>query len=113
MSEFKTVCKEGEIAEGQGRAFNLNGRTIAVFFHEGEYYAINDFCPHQGASLALGGIYKDAVTCPLHAWRFSLHDGKWVDNPKVSVETYATRVVDGEVQVSVPETPPKFPWDKK
>ncbi|MEZ6075449.1 MAG: Rieske (2Fe-2S) protein [Pirellulaceae bacterium] len=48
-----------------------------------KYYAIDDFCPHQGASLAAGYIVEGcAVACAWHHWRFSLEDGTWLDNPK-------------------------------
>ncbi len=47
---FVTVAKVGDIPEGQGRAFSVGKRMVAVFFHEGQYFAIDDFCPHQGAS---------------------------------------------------------------
>ena len=78
MSEFQTVAKVGEIPEGQGRSFAVNGTMVGVFLSQGRYLAINDFCPHMGASLAEGHVEDDAVMCPWHAWRFSLKDGTWL-----------------------------------
>lgn len=112
MSDFVTVAKVGEITEGDGRAFAVNGRMVAVFMMNGEYYAIDDYCPHMGASLATGSIYKGAVTCPWHAWRFSLQDGTWLDNPKVKVDSFQIRVEGDEIQVLVPPKAPRFPGMK-
>ena len=67
MPEYQTVARVGEIPEGEGRAFAVNGRMIAVFHLAGEYTAINDTCPHMGASLATGYVEDEAVTCPWHA----------------------------------------------
>ncbi|MCA9203975.1 MAG: Rieske 2Fe-2S domain-containing protein, partial [Planctomycetales bacterium] len=52
VAEFTTVAKVGEIKEGLGQAYAVNGRMVAVFKVGDEYHAIDDFCPHMGASLA-------------------------------------------------------------
>jgi len=100
--EYHTVCRVGEIPEGQGRAFPVAGRTVAVFYWEGRYWAIDDFCPHQGASLAGGEVNDGVVACPWHAWRFCIREGTWCDNPKLRVDTFPVRVQGDEVQVAVP-----------
>jgi nitrite reductase (NADH) small subunit/3-phenylpropionate/trans-cinnamate dioxygenase ferredoxin subunit len=68
---------------------------IAVFFHNGEYFAMDDFCPHQGASLAAGWVHEGSVACPWHAWRFALKDGCWLDNPKIKADVFPV-VVEGD-----------------
>jgi nitrite reductase (NADH) small subunit/3-phenylpropionate/trans-cinnamate dioxygenase ferredoxin subunit len=102
---FQTVCKVGLIPEGEGRAFPVNGRLVAVFLRDGQYFAVNDSCPHMGASLASGYLEGHDVICPWHAWKFCVKDGLWMDNPrsKVKTETYAVRVLNDEVQVEIPQ----------
>ena len=105
MSEFQTVAKAGDIPEGQGRCFPVNGTMVGVFLHNGEYFAINDFCPHMGASLSESPVAEDgSVMCSWHAWCFSIKDGTWLDNSASGIKTptYPIQVVDGEIQVSVP-----------
>jgi nitrite reductase (NADH) small subunit/3-phenylpropionate/trans-cinnamate dioxygenase ferredoxin subunit len=104
MSEFQTVCRVADLVEGEGRTVEVGGKLIAVFRTEGQYYAIDDICPHMGASLSGGWVEKGVVTCPWHAWRFRLTDGVWADYPKgkVQVGCYPIRVVNDEVQVQVP-----------
>ena len=103
MSDFVTVARVGEIPAGEGRAFEVDGIIVGVFNVEGEYWTIDDFCPHQGASLAAGELTGTCITCPLHGWRFDVTDGTWLDNPtsKLKAETFQTRVIDGEIQVKV------------
>jgi nitrite reductase/ring-hydroxylating ferredoxin subunit len=107
-SDYVTVARVGEIPEGQGQAYTVGDRLVAVFNDGGTYFAIDDFCPHMGASLAGGYMEEGAVACPWHAWRFSIRDGSWLDNPKIRVDCFDVRVVDGEIQVK-PEkcTPPQ------
>ena len=99
--DFQTVAKVGAIPEGEGRAFPVNGRMIAVFLRGGTYFAINDCCPHMGASLASGYVDGHDVICPWHAWKFCITDGLWMDNPKskVRTESFAVRIVDDQIQV--------------
>ena len=109
MSEFKSVADVGEIPEGEGRSYSVNGRMVAVFLSGGEYYAISDPCPHMGASLGAGALEIDAVSCPWHCWRFSIKDGSWLDAPnsKLRADCFAVRVEDDEIQVLVPDPPPR------
>lgn len=100
--EFKTVAKVGSIPEGTGQAFAVNGRMVAVFCEAGEYSAIDDHCPHMGASLAGGQVEDGAVTCPWHAWCFSIKDGTWLNNTKIKIDAFEVRVVGDEIQVKVP-----------
>lgn len=113
MAEFETVARVGEIPEGEGRAYPVNGRMVAVFCLRGEYHAINDSCPHMGASLADGYVEEDAVMCPWHAWRFCVKDGAWLDNPKSKVRTdsYEVRLSGNQIQVLVPDPRPRTAED--
>lgn len=103
MTEFQTVARVGDIPEGQGRSFALHGTMVGVFLSQGKYFAINDFCPHMGASLAEGHVADNAVMCPWHAWRFSLTDGTWLDNSKSKIKSacYEVQIEGDQIQVSV------------
>lgn len=98
--DFVTVAKVGAIPEGEGASFQVGDRLVAVFLRGGEYFAIDDLCPHMGASLGAGYLDEEGnVTCPWHAWRFCVTDGKWVDNPRLGVDTFEVRVVGDDIQV--------------
>ncbi|MAT15578.1 MAG: nitrite reductase [Planctomyces sp.] len=103
MAEYISVAKVGDIPEGEGRSYPVNGVVIAIFNVKGEYKAINDACPHAGASLAPGYVEGDVVCCPWHAWSFCLNTGDWMDAPggKVRVDCYPIRVEGDDIQVKV------------
>lgn len=100
-NSFRTVAKVGEIPEGQGRAFDVDGVMVAVFLTDGHYYAIEDYCPHQGAPLSDGVVDAKSVTCTWHGWRFDLGDGHHLDGSRAKVPTFPVRVVGDEIQVDV------------
>ncbi|MBS0210989.1 MAG: Rieske (2Fe-2S) protein [Planctomycetes bacterium] len=103
MSDWVTVARVGEIPEGQGGTFTVGEKLVAVFLADGRYFAIDDLCPHMGASLGAGEVVGGAVTCPWHAWRFRVSDGCWLDNPKLKVACFEVRVEGDAIQVKAPE----------
>ena len=100
--DFVTVARVGEIEEGQAKAFEVGDHVVAVFLHDGKYYAIDDMCPHMGASLATGhfDVQQMNVACPWHGWRFDVRDGTWCDNRRIKTDVFAVRIVDGDIQLS-------------
>lgn len=107
MSEFVTVAKVGDVPEGEGRAFPVGEKIVAVFLVDGEYHAIDDLCPHAGASLAAGYVEDCVVACPWHAWRFDIRDGTWCDNRRLKVDAYDVQVEGTEIQVRLRPPEPK------
>jgi nitrite reductase (NADH) small subunit len=104
--EFLTVAKLGDIPLGEGRAFEYNDQVVAVFNDGGQYRAIDDMCPHMGASLAAGHLEDCIVTCPWHSWSFDTRDGAWCDNRRIKIDVYEVRIVGDEIQVAaVRDTP--------
>jgi len=105
MSDFETVAKVGEIPAGEGRAFRVQGRLVAVFLVDGQYSAIDDICPHMGASLSTGHVEDGGVICPWHAWKFCVREGTWLDSPKsqLNVNKYDVRLQGDDIQVRIPD----------
>ncbi len=102
MDEFVPLAKIDAIPEGQGASFTVGDRVIAVFHHGGEFFAIDDLCPHMGASLSAGTVCDGTVTCPWHAWRFCIREGTWRDNPRLKVDRFDVRVENGQIMVRLP-----------
>lgn len=101
MNEFHTVCKVQDLKEGEGKTVAIGHRMIAVFTINGTPHAIDDTCPHMGASLSGGYVENGIVTCPWHAWRFRVTDGVWADNPRIRIGCHQVRVVGDDVQIQI------------
>lgn len=95
------VCAIIELPPGEARPVTADV-AITVFNVDGEFYAIDDTCTHQDASLADGWLEGCEVECPLHAAIFDLRtgepDGLLARRP---VRTHAVHVVDGVVRVEL------------
>jgi nitrite reductase (NADH) small subunit/3-phenylpropionate/trans-cinnamate dioxygenase ferredoxin subunit len=105
MSEFQTVCKLHALKEGEGKTVAVGQRLVAIFLIDGQPSAIDDCCPHMGASLAGGSVENTIVTCPWHGWRFRVTDGTWADNPRVKTGCHVVRIVGDDVQIQIAEKP--------
>lgn len=103
MPQSVLVGKVGSIPEGGNTLVEVNNRDVAVFHIDGKYFAIDDLCPHAGASLSGGPVENGIVTCPWHYWRFRLSDGAWADNPRVKTGWYPIRIEGDEIWLDVPE----------
>jgi nitrite reductase (NADH) small subunit/3-phenylpropionate/trans-cinnamate dioxygenase ferredoxin subunit len=103
MGQRVTVAKVSDIPEGGSFVVNVCEKDVAIFRINGVLQAIDDMCPHMGASLSGGFVEDGCVTCPWHYWRFRLADGAWADNPKVKLGSYLVHVVGDDVQLELPD----------
>lgn len=80
--------------EGQTSIYINSGKEYCIIHLNGKIYAIDNLCPHQGASLGLGEIKGEEIICPLHQWRFNIKTGK------CSVEKYDLERYEIEISLS-------------
>jgi len=101
MSDFVTVAMTDELQPGdQPIVVEVGRRWVAVFNVDGEYYAIEDMCPHDEGPLAEGAVNGCIIECPRHGATFDLKTGKVLSAPAhVDVPTYAVRVDGDEIRI--------------
>jgi nitrite reductase/ring-hydroxylating ferredoxin subunit len=76
---------------------------VALYNDGGEFFAIDDTCPHQGASLGEGTLHAGRVICPWHSWIFELRTGRCPGVPHIAVATYETRLAGESIEVEIPD----------
>lgn len=78
------------------------GKWVSVFLDDnGEPYAIEMSCKHQGANLAEGKIVNDVVTCPRHFWKYNILTGKTHTENSPNLRQHAIRTKDADIYVSI------------
>lgn len=76
------------------------GQRILVANVDGVFYATDDICTHEDASLSSGSLQGELVKCPLHGSRFSLRTGEPVEDPaEEPLRCYRVKVQDNAVLV--------------
>lgn len=65
----------------------VEGHTVALFFHNEHVYAVDNRCPHMGFPLHRGTVQDGVLTCHWHHARFDLSSGgtfdQWADDVRV------------------------------
>lgn len=89
------------LPQGRGRRVCTAGLDLAVFKVGDAVFAVDDSCPHQGASLSNGKLQGSRVTCPAHGLKFDLDPGCPAGAAMLQVKKYAVRVVDGMVMLDL------------
>ncbi len=110
FSNFKKPQKRGQkivvgrvedVPEGRGATVELlDGTELALYNVDGEFFAIENFCPHKGAPLADGRLCGHMVECDWHGWRFDLRTGACL-NTASPIETYEVIIEDGWIKIRV------------
>jgi len=102
--EARKVFDAGRIEDmpdGTCKTIELpNGRELALFKVNGEFYATENFCPHKGASLAAGHLCDHIIECELHGWQFDVRTGECLTVTE-TIETYEVFVEDGTVKIFI------------
>ena len=107
------VCAVTDIPHGGRKILTVRGRPIGVFNLGGDFFALINRCPHQGAALCEGEIlsrlesslpgdyrlsrHGEMLRCPWHCWEFDIRTGQsWCEPDSVQARSFAVTVEAGE-----------------
>ena len=103
MADFITVADIGDIAPGRVKVVEVDDRRIALCNVDGEFFAIDDVCTHDGGSLDQGELCDNVIECPRHGARFDVRTGKVLALPAVKpLNTHPLRVEGTQIEVALP-----------
>jgi 3-phenylpropionate/trans-cinnamate dioxygenase ferredoxin component len=88
------------LTKGDYAQVEVEGIIVAVFNVDGQYFAIEDLCTHDGGGLAGGTIEDQCIICPRHGARFSLKSGAALTPPAYeNIRSFAVRVSNGMIEI--------------
>ncbi|MFD2419855.1 Rieske (2Fe-2S) protein [Amycolatopsis pigmentata] len=121
------VAKVSDFPPGQRRIVRVGKRSIGVFHVGGGFYALNNYCPHQGGPLCLGRTAPTATSggpgdyvmtddvflaCPWHGWEYDITTGQsYINAAEPGVRSYGVSVkpgktIDEDTEVRFPDRVP-------
>lgn len=83
MAEFVRVAGIGEIPDPGKTLVEVDGEMVALFHADGQFYAIDDVCTHDGGPLADGELRNHTISCPRHGAKFDIRTGAALTMPAV------------------------------
>jgi nitrite reductase/ring-hydroxylating ferredoxin subunit len=97
-----TVGRVTDVPPGRGATVKLkNGKEVALFNVNGDFHAIENFCPHKAYPLADSRLYGNIVECDLHGWRFDVRNGECFTKKGCSLESYEVVIEDEIIKIVV------------
>ena len=104
MSDFIKVATVDEIPVSGSKLVEIDYVRVALFNLNGEIYAIEDTCTHDGGPLVEGSVVNHCeVVCPRHGARFDIRTGAALSFPAFEpTNTYAVQVKENEVWIESP-----------
>lgn len=106
MADWVDVASVEEFPAGESRLIDADDVMIAVFNLDGEYFAIEDVCSHDGSPMLGCGIDSedlldgDQIICPRHGARFCIKTGEALTAPAYeAISKFPTRINNATVQV--------------
>jgi nitrite reductase/ring-hydroxylating ferredoxin subunit len=76
---FQKVANKKDIKEGGLLGVELEGNNIVLAMVNGQVFAIDAVCSHQGGPLEEGNLEGYNLTCPWHYAVFDVRNGKVSD----------------------------------
>ncbi len=70
--------KTSDLPPGKMLKVESDGKAILVANMDGNYFAMDDICTHQGANLSEGTLDGSTVTCPWHGSTWDCKTGKLI-----------------------------------
>jgi len=101
VANWQRVAPEADLAAGECGEYVVGERIIALFNVEGNFYALDGICPHQGGPLGKGSLSGCIVTCPWHGFQFDVTTGQHQTSKSLIHPRFAVKIDDGEVWVDV------------
>jgi 3-phenylpropionate/trans-cinnamate dioxygenase ferredoxin subunit len=98
---YTKVGSVDDFPEGKGRSVIVEGKKLAVFHVDGEFFALLDECTHAQAPLSRGTVKDGCVQCPMHGAQFDLRTGSVMTLQATrNVEMHDVKLVGSGVFVS-------------
>ena len=100
-SNFVKVAELKDVPEGTPKAVKVGGRSIALFQHQGGFYATDNQCPHMGYPLTRGLVRNGVLTCDWHGWSYDMKGGGCFTGGCDDLDTFPVEVRDGAIYIDV------------
>ena len=101
MSNFIKAAKTTDVPSGGCLLVQPEGKKVVLFNLGGEFFALDNSCPHNNGPICEGRIEGETVICPYHSWEFDIRTGKAKRVSGYRIKSYSLRLEGDEIFVEV------------
>ncbi len=100
--EYFAVATRADIEPGEVFVSEVEGTRVAICNVDGEFYAIEDVCSHDGSSFDQTDLEGNEIFCPRHGAVFDVTNGAVLGAPaNEPVQTYPVRLNGDTIEVGL------------
>ena len=98
----KPAAKRDQIPPGTAKKVVVDGVEVLLCNYDGEIYAVEDVCTHDGGPLDQGELMDCRIMCPRHGAIFDVATGAALTLPAViPIETFTVTIEGDDVYVTI------------
>ena len=84
------------------KSLSILGKKIGIVKREdGNFYAIEVGCKHQGADITRGKMENNILTCPRHGWKYDLETGECLNHDSPRLRKFELKIEGNDIKVSL------------
>ncbi len=102
LMAFRKVASLSEFDSSPLLEVMVGENPYALCKVDGQVYAMDGVCPHQGGPLGQGILNGTGVMCPWHAWEFDCRTGANDSDPNETVATFPVKIEGQDVLIDLP-----------
>ena len=97
------MAQRSDVAPGSTRRVTVGDADVLLCNVDGQFYAIEDICSHDGGALDQGELEGCRIICPRHGANFDVRTGKALTLPAIlPLPTYRVRVEGDDIYIESP-----------
>lgn len=101
MTRWIEVATLADVPPGTMREVIAEDRVVALANVDGQIFALDGVCPHQGGPLGEGQLQGPIVTCPWHGWQFDVRTGQHCLSQTIIQPRFVVRVEGDSIFVDL------------
>ena len=92
---------QSKIRDHQLVPIEIGNKKICLGKYQGEFYAVEDSCPHLGVSLSTGSLSADGLLrCPKHGYQFNIRSGDCHVGSCRNLDTFPIKITGKNLYIS-------------
>lgn len=102
MSKFVVAAKITDVAQNATKCVSTEDKEVTLVNLNGQFFALDNLCTHEGAPLCEGSIEGEEIECPWHLGRFNIKTGKATELPaEKDLRTYPIRINGDDIEIEI------------
>lgn len=97
-----SLGRPSDVGIGEHLVYQTDHGPIIIVNLDGEFYALDDVCTHDGGILSDGWLKNGELVCPRHGAHFCVKSGEATQPPAYEpINTYPVRVANNVLQIKI------------